>query len=330
MYIKDYLIRGVRKGYRTITQNKFNAPVSEINREISNENIFRLLDNSGQCMISRLGTTELIAITNYLCINSKESFPKKIINYVVDHTQTPWWFEDHFQYMNIYSGIFPPTKQTAIAFAERYLTDIPLIDLLGSFQYYEKFMPFKSNLINVHLETLYPFFVEKPWSKALEGKKVLVVHPFEETIRHQYKRRHLLFNNSNILPDFDLITLRAVQSAAGIEVKFQNWFEALAYMEKEIEKINFDICLLGCGAYGLPLAAFVKRLGKKSIHLGGGLQLLFGIKGKRWDDPNYGLKYNIPGLFNKSYSSLYNDHWIKPLESDTPATANTIDGACYW
>ena len=30
---------------------------------------------------------------------------------------------------------------------------------------------------------LYPFFVERPWTRILTGKKVLVVHPFVDTIR---------------------------------------------------------------------------------------------------------------------------------------------------
>jgi len=103
-------------------------------------------------------------------------------------------------------------------------------------------------------------------------------------------------------------------------------------MEDEIEKIDFDVCLIGCGAYGLPLAAHVKRLGKQAIHLGGGLQLLFGIKGKRWDNPDYGKKEfsNFPGLMQYSYSSLYNEDWIKPLPEDTPASAKKIDNATYW
>lgn len=47
-----------------------------------------------------------------------------------------------------------------------------------------------------------------------------------------------------------------------------------------MDKIDYDICLIGCGAYGFPLAAHAKRKGKKAVHLGGALQLLFGIKGK--------------------------------------------------
>ena len=79
------------------------------------------------------------------------------------------------------------------------------------------------------------------------------------------------------------MVLKAVQTAGGNQTEFKDWFEALEYMEQEIDKIDYDIVLLGCGAYGFPLAAHCKRMGKQAIHLGGVLQLLFGIKGKRWE-----------------------------------------------
>ena len=40
-------------------------------------------------------------------------------------------------------------------------------------------------------------------------------------------------------------------------------------MEERVDKFQFDVALIGCGAYGLRMAAFVKGLGKKTIHLGG-------------------------------------------------------------
>jgi hypothetical protein len=283
-------------------------------------------------MIARFGTTELITINNYLCVSSGESNYKKIWNYITDKTHLPWWDKKNLKYIDVYSGIFPATQEIAERFSIRYLEETPLIDLLGSFQYYEKFMPIRKGVPYVHLETLYPFFVDKPWTRALENKKVLLVHPFEQTIKSQYEKRDFLFDQKDVLPDFQLITLKAVQSAAGIEVPYKNWFEALKYMEEQITAIDFDICILGCGAYGLPLAAHVKRLGKKAIHLGGGTQLLFGIKGKRWDDPDYGIEEfkSYQGLMTNSYCSLYNEYWVKPLDIDTPKTADKIDGACYW
>jgi hypothetical protein len=126
------------------------------------------------CMIARFGTTELITINNYLCINSTTPYYKKIWNFISDNTHTPWWFTDNIKFLETFSGVFPPTIDTAKKFSEIYLEDIPLIDMLGSFQYYEKFMPLKNNIENVHLETLYPFFVDRPWTKAFEGKKILI------------------------------------------------------------------------------------------------------------------------------------------------------------
>ena len=189
-------------------------------------------------------------------------------------------------------------------------------------------MPLRSDVVYVHLECLYPFWVDRPWTLALKGKKVLVVHPFAETIRSQYNRRKYIFDNPDILPEYELKTLRAVQSNAGNDVPFRDWFEALKWMEEEIAKIDFDFCILGCGAYGLPLAAAVKRMGKKAIHIGGGTQLLFGIKGRRWDNDAYHWK-NLPQL-NTSYSSLYNDYWVRPSQSETPKAAKNVEGACYW
>ena len=58
-------------------------------------------------------------------------------------------------------------------------------------------MPFKEDVFKTQLETLYPFFVENPWTKALADKKVLVVHPFEDAIKNQYLKKELLFQNKN-------------------------------------------------------------------------------------------------------------------------------------
>jgi hypothetical protein len=99
-------------------------------------------------------------------------------------------------------------------------------------------------------------------------------------------------------------------------------------MKSEINKADFDICLIGCGAYGFPLAAHVKRMGKKAFHIGGSLQLLFGIKGKRWEvnDPHYELgNDNII-----DYYSLPNEYWVRPLEEEKPANHSKVEDSCYW
>jgi hypothetical protein len=137
----------------------------------------------------------------------------------------------------------------------------------------------------------------------------------------------LLFENTDILPEFKLHTIPAVQSLGGVNNQFSDWFEALAWMQSEIDKVEFDICLLGCGAYGFPLASYIKRKGKQAVHMGGSLQLLFGIKGKRWTDPQKSLDtFGKPGM----YESLFNEHWVFPGDENKPRNADDVEGACYW
>lgn len=331
MFLKDYIIRLLKHSYRIVFRKHFLNPECDCDRQSSNDRVYNLLASGKPCMISRFGTTEINCVNNYLCVHRKRSFVKKCWDYVTDYTHTPWWNEDHFRYMNLWSGIFPEGIDTAERFSERYLNDIPEIDLLVSHQYYEKFMPLRSGISKIQLEMLYPFFVEQPWTRFLRGKRVLVIHPFVETIKQQYEKRHLLFENPEILPDFELITFKSVQTIAGNKSQFKDWFEALTWMEAEIDSINFDVALIGCGAYGLPLAAHVKRIGKPAIHMAGGLQLLFGIKGKRWTEEHLGTFEYRPGIvLSWDYRSLFNDNWCFPLDIDTPKDAVIVEGGCYW
>lgn len=142
------------------------------------------------------------------------------------------------------------------------------------------------------------------------------LHPFKDTIESQYKKRELLFNN-NILPKFELITYKNVQSV-GNDGPHDNWYESLKVMKEDISKIDFDIALLGCGGYGLPLVNFIKtEMVKSAIYIGGGLQILFGIKGKRWNNHDV-------------ISKLYNEHWVSPSSGEISPHSHKIEGGCYW
>lgn len=159
---------------------------------------------------------------------------------------------------------------------------------------------------------------EESWGKALEGKKVLVIHPFEETIKSQYARREKIWSNPTILPEFELITYKAVQTIGGINAdKYGDWFAALELMKNDIRKIDFDIAILGCGAYGFPLAAEIKRMGKKAVHLGGQAQMVFGILGKRWEEIPY-------------YKQFINEYWVRPSQDEKPENFKSIENGCYW
>lgn len=328
--IRTFLMKGLRKVYLILSGKTFPDPECIIDREMANKVIFKHMTSPEPCMLSRFGSIELSCVITYMKIHDNStSYWEKLCDFITDKTDLPWWREDFLFPIFNNAGVFPPSFQTLDGFAKRYLDDLPLIDILASVNYKEKFVQLAPDVDKVHFETIYPFFVENPWTRALKGKRVLIIHPCVETIKKQYSRREKLFDNPDILPEFELLTLKSVQSACGEKTGFKDWFEALAVMEKQIDQMDFDVAILGCGAYGLPLAAHIKRNGKKAIHLGGGTQLLFGIKGRRWEN-NYSWTYKTPVKLNMNYTDLYNDYWIRPLAEEIPTHANRVENACYW
>lgn len=297
-----------------------------LNADEASDYIRDLLNSEKGVMIGRFGSTELAAVTNYLGIKSG-THP---FSYILGKQEAWWWNESIKRQMLEWSGFFPSNPGNLERFAELMLKDSSLLDLLGSWVPNEmKIYDYYSQADITLLRFLEPFWSSNPWTNALENKKVLIIHPFNKTIESQYQRREKLFKNSDMIPEFRTIeTIKAVQSLGKGDERFKDWFDALQWMKDEIDARDYDVCLIGCGAYGFPLAAHVKRSGKKAIHLGGALQLLFGIRGKRWEDPNYGVKeWGIPV---GAYSSMMNKYWVRPDDIDKPQSANCVEGGCYW
>lgn len=162
-----------------------------------------------------------------------------------------------------------------------------------------------------------PFYFDNPWSSKLKNKKVLIVSPFTSSILNQYNnyREHLWTND--ILPQFELVTYKSVQSIGGSGPD-NSWLDSLNRMKEEISQLDFDIALLGCGAYGVPLVGYIYGdLGKSAIYIGGSLQLLFGIRGNRWDN-------------NSETQKFINNFWTRPSQDEIPSAAMSVEGACYW
>ena len=202
------------------------------------------------------------------------------------------------------------------------MTDcMPLVDMIGYWRPEEAAtMQYMPNVVRVPLYALEPYYFGNPWMTALEGKKVMVVHPFEDTIRKQHEpgRYEHLFADKHMTPNYELLTLKAVQSIAGNKpAEFDNWFQALDWMKAEINQCDFDIAIIGCGAYGFPLAAHVKQMGKKALHLGGAVQYLFGIKSNALNN-------------NQRLSPLVNVFWVKPSKVETPNGIEKVENSRYW
>jgi hypothetical protein len=276
--------------------------------QAGNDRIGALIEGKHPMLIARLGSVELSCLRFYLerrC-PGKSAYSGSIKSTMCNN-----------------AGFFPADDDSLDAFSQLFLEQLQQVDIMAVwFNKYEDAIcnTWSRDAELIDLTCLEPFHFSNPWSSKLAGRKVLVIHPFATSISKQYReKRKLLFASPDLLPEFELQTLQAVQSIAGTRVDFPTWFDAYQHMCREISRIDFDICLIGAGAYGLPLAAFAKSLGKQAIHMGGVTQILFGVKGRRWEE-----------LHADSTALLFNEHWVRPLESETPGNKDAVEKGCYW
>ena len=283
-----------------------------LSQKRTNQYIYDKIQSGSPFLVCRFGNTELSIMTSVL--------KNRIVGQSTENdARLKEWFERSCEG----AGMFPKDITLADSFTDIMLEACQQVDLIAMWHLWmedfviEEYMPQADISFLFHLE---PWLAKNPWSAALEGKKVLLIHPFEETIKKQYMKRELLFPERKVLPEFQLETLKAVQTFAGeTDERFADWFEALEYMYRETMKKEFDIAIIGCGAYGFPLGAKLKAAGKQAIHLGGATQLLFVIKGRRWEE-------NYPSKIAK----CFNESWVYPAESERPRGAESVENACYW
>jgi hypothetical protein len=288
----------------SVVDNYFGRPI--LRSQEGNDLLRRLVESPEPLMVARIGLVELNCLVNFLRRKDNRSIPYRA------RTKKE---------MSNNAGFFPATEEMLDRFCEEFLGHLGDVDVMGVwFNKGEDYIchSFCENAQLVRLRSLEPFYHERPWSGALRDKKVLVIHPFRNTIVSQFaENRERLFTDPEVLPPFRLETIRAVQTIAGAKSPFASWFEAYDSMCAEMEKRDFDVAIIGAGAYGLPLASHAKRLGKKAIHLGGATQILFGIKGKRWDE-------------HEVIAKLYNEYWVRPGGDEIPDRHKVVEGGCYW
>lgn len=324
--LEELSLYGLRKIYSKLRKRQIELPDRECNPDKASEIIFKAIMSGKPFMASRFGAVEIGAVYNYCGVKSSSHNFWKFIK----GQEPEWWWNEGNRYcMKYNAGFFPNDNNHLSRFGELMLSIMRDIDILMSWQQDESFFSeYLKKAIKLGFIFVDPYWSERPWTRALRDKNVLVIHPFADEIQYQYyNKREQLFENPEVLPKFNLRTIKAVQSIGG-NSKFSDWFEALDYMENEIDSIEYDICLLGCGAYGMPLAAHVKKQGKQAVHFGGSLQLLFGIRGRRWETREYGADFFPDGIGR--YPDLMNQFWIRPFKESKFNGAEKVENGCYW
>ena len=230
------------------------------------------------------------------------------------------------------AGIYCDKNSDIQLFAFLYLEAIKNSNYLAVFpSMYNDFSEMQNYFLNkyyiqpLHNRSIEPFYNllenEIPWTHSLLGKKVLIIHPFIDSIKKQLSNKFQIFKDKKLFLDGqEFIFYKTFVSLANNK-PHKNWYETYTIMRDDIQKLDFDIALMGCGGYGLPLANFIyKTMNKSAIYIGGGLQLLFGVMGNRWE--------NNPMW--KKIISENNTKFIKPSGDEIVKNAERVENACYW
>lgn len=156
----------------------------------------------------------------------------------------------------------------------------------------------------------------RPWTAGLQGRKVLVVHPFKGTIEEQFSKRETIPGVRDVLPEFALSVIKppiTLNTGPSSGQTFVPWAQSFKLLRDRVLAENFDVAIIGAGAYGAPLADEIARAGRIGVHAAGALQLLFGIRGVRWDaDPEM--------------KKFYGSAWIRPSPQEVSEEMKEFDG----
>ena len=291
--------------------------------KVSDDLVTRIIVKNEPALIGRLGGTEARVISCYLDIFRLQSILDPISTFYSIITM-----KKRLKQLKGGAGVYPTNRKTIEYFFKKQFEALTEIDLLGcwgfAFTWVEKFALSKGlQDICISHHSVAPWvevfpensICEIPWSKYLEGKKVLIVSSFTQSFKFQFERIHQVFPGKD-MHNFVPVYLDAPNSMGGLNDDM-DWAYHLKKMEKRIALLDFDVALISAGAYALPLAHFVKKMGKIGISCGGDLQLFFGVIGARWEKENKYLKFK-------------NQYWIRPSESERPANWREIEDGCYW
>jgi hypothetical protein len=279
-----------------------------VNRQEGNDYISSLIGKR-PAAVAKCGASEIRGLRHYL-------------NHRDDQGNSKWWGRAAKE-LHVNTGVYPAEPAIFSRFCQIFLDAMGHLDAQGVWyrrgeeSIHRHYAP-RAKLIP--LTSIEPYYHQNPWSRQLEGKRVVVITPFARSVLQQYQRRQEVWAKlPNLMPNFaELRTIRTPLSAALLEKpEYPTWFDAYDDLRRQMEAEPFDVCIVGAGAWSVPLVAHAKKLGAFGIHMGGGTQIFFGIKGKRWDNHN-------------EISAFFNDSWTRPSKNETPGTIRQIENGCYW
>ncbi len=314
-HVLSWLYYGTR--YKLRSNGKIRKKLGMCGRDTlkikdASEKLCELLKEGKPLLAGRMGLSEM-AVTRACYFGKKKNY-EAAVKQIYD-----------------WSGFFPNDLSLIEPFTKLMTDCISKTDVYAPNEepmeayFIDKFLPGDAVVSNsLRLYDIYCMDVN--WSEGLKGKKVLVVTSFPESVKIQYAKREEIYKGTSKLPEFELKTYKALMTIGDMkDERFDTWFDALEFMKKEILETDFDVALISCGAYSYPLGLAVKEAGRQAVCMGGVLQMLFGIMGRRWDGSRYGGEEHMDPRVKR----WVNASWIYPVE-ERPAAADNVEYGPYW
>jgi hypothetical protein len=244
---------------------------------------------------------------------------------------------------NLYigAGVWPPTDESLDKWAQEYMKALGLVDCIAA-GWYKPFSDSESAILDyaapqafrTTLRSLEPYYTipKFRWTRQLTGKRVAVVTSFFKTVSEQTRSPEHIYSIWNSLKEPETIlpstttwipirTYYTSEVAMGDSTEWPagiyNWEDAVNYTVESVMASGATVAIIGCGGLGMIIGARLKELGISVVIMGGAIQVLFGIKGRRWE------KHNV-------ISKFWGPSWVWPRDDETPTGAFNLEGACYW
>ena len=97
--------------------------------DMASDRIYNLLVSNKPCMIARFGATETNVLKNYIGINTDH---RSILDFIRNKCPSWWWNKKILRNFCVYSGFFPNKKILVEKYCKLVISDIPQIDVLGT------------------------------------------------------------------------------------------------------------------------------------------------------------------------------------------------------
>jgi hypothetical protein len=228
-------------------------------------------------------------------------------------------------------GVFPADRAFYLKFNDFYVPHVKNLDCIGLFlrtpeleiiKYYQ----LKNKFIFYPLQEpdrSSPNDEKNCYLQFFRDKKILLVCPFAGILKERATRETFESVWSKTGKKwFYPLAVDSLEFPYGFSKETQKRYptalELYKHIIAEIDNRDFDIALVAASGLAIPIVSHIKNRGKVAIDLGGHLQIIFGVLGKRWRT-------------FKGWDRLYfNDSWIDMPAEYRPKETDVCDKGAYW